>query len=348
MKIGLYIVFALLFVIATAISTYMVNPSTFAFDVFGIHLPKLPIAVWMALPVAILALFSILHMAFYSTRNFFNIRKLRADAKKLEDSVYWSLIAEPTAVSFANDDMRNSASLLSESILTPNSLESANLPIKIKDAAKVVTKINSGEYVDLKSQKFAKHLSDSNPIIQKNNFNHIDSDPSFALKVIDFKDKYSDSLVEVALDRVVDTQNLFTLKKYAKDLGKERFFKLLDRVANSSEDLGLNIDMLKSFISEYDLDCKEYHSVAKVALAKFNPDDNLALFKDLSQSDDDATASYIYLLFKYEMLDKVKDILEESSEEEYRALRAFYALKKSKYNYKIDDVVTGDNICRWV
>jgi len=346
MKIGLYIVLALLYVIATAVATYMVNPSTFAFDVFGIHLPKLPVAVWVALPVAILALVSVLHMAFYSTKNFFNIRKLRGDAKKLEDSVYWSLIAEPTTVNFSNEDMKKSAALLSEAILTPNSVESHDIPIKIKDAAKVILKINSGEYIDLKNQKFAKHLSDNNPIIQKNNFNHIDSDPSFALKVIDFKDKYNESLVEVALDKVIETQDLFTLKKYAKDLGKERFIKLIQRAVQSSEDIGLNIDILKGFISEYDLDCKEYYKVVRVALGKFEPDTNLSLFKELSSKDDDATPSYIYLMFKYEMLDKVKDILEESSEDEFRAFRAFYALKKSKYNYKIDDVITSDNICK--
>jgi len=346
MKIGLYTVLALLFVILTAVATYMINPDTFAFDVFGIHLPKLPIAVWVAIPVALLALISILHMAFYSTKNFFSVRKLRGDAKKLEDSVYWSLIAEPTTVSYSNEDMRKSAAILSESILKPNSIESPDIPSRIRDTAKIILKINSGEYVDLKTQKFAKHLSENNPIVEKNNFNHLDSDPSFALKVIDFKDKYSEELVQKALDKAVETQDFYTLKKYAKDIGKERFFKLVDRAVNSKEDIGFNLEMLKGFISEYDLDCKDYYKIAKVALSRFEPDDNLALFKEFANKDEDAIPSYIYLLFRYEMLDKVKDILDESSEDEYRAFKAFYTLKKGKYNYKIDDVVTGDNICK--
>ncbi len=346
MKIGLYTVFALLFVIATSVAVYMVNPATFSFDVFGIHLPKLPVAVWVAIPVALLAIASILHMAFYSTKNFFSIRKWRSDAKKVEDSVYWSLIGEPNVVNYANDDMRKSIAMLSEATLTPLSVESSDLSVKIKEVAKAIMKINSGEYIDLKSQKFSKHLSDNNYLKEKNDFNHIDADPAFALKVIDFKDKYSDSLVEVALDKAAQTQDFFTLKKYAKELGKERFFKVLDRAINSQKDLGLNLDMLKSFISEYDLDCKEYYKVAKVALSRFEPDDNLDMFKEYANSDEDAMPSYIYLLFKYEMLDKVKDILDESSEDEYRAFKAFYTLKKGKYNYKIDDVVTVDNICR--
>jgi len=346
MKIGLYTVFALLFVIATSVAVYMINAGTFSFDVFGIHLPKLPIAVWVAIPVALLAVASILHMAYYSTKNFFNVRKWRSDAKKLEDSVYWSLIGEPTAVNYSNEDVRKSMAMLSEAILTPNSYESSELSLRIKEVAKVVVKINSGEYVDLKSQKFSKHLSENNYLKEKNDFNHLEADSQFALKVIDFKDKYSETLVQKALDKVVESQDFYTLKKYAKDLGKERFFKLLDRALNSKEDIGLNLEMLKSFIAEYDLECNDYCKVVKVALSKFEPDDNLELFKELSAKDEDAMPSYLYLLFKYEMLDKVKDILDESSEEEYKAFKAFYTLKKGKYNYKIDDVVTIDNICR--
>ena len=346
MKVGLYTVFAVLFIIATAVAVYMINPGTYSFDLFGIHLPKLPIALWVAIPVALLAIASIIHMVFYGTKTFFNVRKWRGDAKKLEDGVYWSLIGEPTYVNYSNDEIRKSAAMLSEAILMPQSVDSSDISTRIKEIAKIVIKINSGEYVDLKNQKFAKHLSEDNYLLEKNNLNHVKSDPAFALKVIDFKDKYSKNVVEAALDKVIETQDLYTLRKYAKDVGKERFLKLLERVAKSKEDLGLNVDLLKGYISEYDLDCKEYYKIAKVTLDKFKPDDNLALFKDLAQKDEDAAPSYLYLLFKYEMLDKVKDILEESSEDEYKAFRAFYSLKKGKYNYKIDDVVTIDNICK--
>jgi len=350
MKIGLYIVLALLFVIATAIGVYMVNPGTYSFEVFNINMPMLPIAVWVALPVAILALASILHMTFYSTKNFFNFRKLKADSKKLEDGIYWSLIKEPTTVNYAGDEMKKSASILSESYITPISLDNVELSDKLKDVAKAVMAIESGEYIELKNQKFTKHLSDNNPLRIKNAFNHLQNDPAFAVKIVDFKEKYNDVLVDEALDKMVENEDFFKLKKYAKLIGKNRFFKLLDRVNNTKEnkDIGFSLDMLKSFVSEYDLNCKEYYKVAKIALKSFEPDENLNLFKEFIEKDEDAIPSYLYLLFKYEMLDKIKDLLEENSEDEYRAFRAFFALKKSKYNYKIDDVITGDNICKWV
>ncbi len=345
MRVGLYTVFSLLFVIGVAVATYMVNPGTFSFEVFGINMPKLPIAVWIALPVAILVIFSILHMMFYSTKNYFNIRKLKADAKKLEDGVYWSLIQEPTSVTYSSDEMKRSASILAESYITPNTLDSSSISDKIKDAAKVITKINSGEYVELNKQKFAKHLSENNPIEIKNNFNKLNSDPSFALKVIEFSDKYSNELLEVALDSVARKQDMYTLKKYAKVLGKDRFFLLLNR-AESGEDIGFSSEMISSFIKEYSFDCKDYYKLAKATLGSFEPDSNLANFKTLQEDSDAAIPAYIYLLFKYEMLDKVRDILDDSSDDEYKALKAFYSLKKSKYNYKIDDILGSDSICK--
>lgn len=345
MKIGLYIVFSLLFIVVVLVGVYLINPATYSFDIFGIHMPALPVAVWVAMPIALLVIFSIVHMLFYTTRNFFKLQKHKADINKLEDAIYWSLIKEPSTVNYSNSAMKEAAALLAEASLIPHTLDSSHLSPRIKEVAKVISKIEAGEYVELKSQKFAKHLSKENPIILKNELNHIEADPSFALKVLDFKEKYSEPIIEAAYDKVVENEDLYTLKKYAKELGKKRFFKLLKRAENG-EEIGLNVDLLKSFIAQYKLDCEDYYELAQVALVKFEPDDALALFKELSQKDEHALAGYLYLLFKYEMLDRAKSILEEHSEEDLKAFRAFYLLKKSKYNFKISDILSSNNVCK--
>jgi hypothetical protein len=345
MKVGLYIVSALLFIIATAVAVYMLNPGSYSFDAFGLHMPKLPIAVWIAIPVALLAIFSVLHMLYYGTKVYFANKKWKSDAKRVEDAIYWSLIKEPTGVNFAHDELKKSVSLLSKSVLNVKDVDSLNITDKLKDALSIIKKIENGEYVDLKKAKFAKHLSENNELEIKNEFNHIESDPSYALKIIDFKDKYSKDLVEVALDKVVEYQDFFTLKKYAKDLGKNRFFKLLNRVTKD-EKLGFSLDMLKSFISNYKLNCKDYFKLAEVSVDMFDPDSNLATFKEFATKDENALSGYLFLLFKYEMIDKAKDILDEHSEDEYKAYRALYTLKKSKHNFKLPDIINADNACK--
>jgi len=345
MKIGLYIVSALLFIIATSIAVYMINPGTYSFEAFGLHMPKLPIAVWVAIPVALLAIFSVVHMLYYGTKIFFANKKWKNDAKRVEDAVYWSLIQEPTGVNFAHEELKKSASLLSKSTLDVKDSDSLDITEKLKDALVVIKKIKAGEYVDLKKVKFAKHLSENNPLEIKNEFNHIEADPAYALKIVDFRDKYNSELVKAALDKIVETQDFYTVKKYAKDIGKERFFKLLSRV-NKENDLGFSLDMLKGFVSNYNLNCKDYYKLAEITISKFDPDSNLALFKEFANKDEDALAAYLYLLFKYEMIDSAKDILDEHSEDEYRAFRALYTLKKNKHNFKLPDIINVDNVCK--
>jgi len=345
MKIGLYIVSSLLFIAIVIAGVYIINPNTFSFEVFGINLPKLPVAIWVAIPVATLAIASVLHMAFYSTRNFLNQRRWKNDIKKLEDLLYWALINEPTEASFSQKELEKATSLLCKSAIYPLNLESIDIPLKLKETAETIKKINKGEYIDLKKQKFAKHLSDTNLIVLKNNENHLEKEPTFALKVLDFKEKYDDKLVKRALDIVVETQDFYTVEKYAKNIGKDRFFKILKRVKVDKE-IGFGFDILNSFIKEYDLDCKDYYIIASVTLESFTPDENLELFKKLSQENEKAMTGYLYLLFKYEMLDKVKGLLEELPEDEFKVFRAFFFLKKDKSNYKTSDIITVDNICK--
>jgi len=345
MRIGLYTISALLFVIATAIAVYMVNPGTYSFDAFGIHLPSLPISVWIAIPVALLALFSILHIAVYGTKAYFSNKKWKSDAKKVEDAVYWSLIKEPTEVDFTHNELKRNIALLFHSTLNVKEYDASELTPKIKDTLKVIKEIENGKFVDLSRVKFTKHLSENNEIIIQNHKNHLEQDANFALKVLDFKDKYPAEVCELALDKVAQTQDAFMLKKYAKELGKKRFFVFLQRV-NKKENLGLSMDMLKGFLKYYELECKDYLKLAEKLLELFNPDDNLYLFKELTDKDENAVSGYLYLLFRYELLDKVEDILDEHGDDEYKAFRALLILKRNKHNFKVFDFINEENACK--
>ena len=350
MKAGLYVITSVLFLIAVAVATYMVNPSTYSFDVFGIHLPSLPIALWVALPVALLAIFSFLHILFYGTKSFFQNKKLRNDINRVDEAVYWSLIKEPTQVKFNNQDLQKKIGLLANSTLDVIATDNLETTDKLKDVVSTLNKINSGEWIDLKKVKFAKHLSENNTIAIKNELNHIDSDNKYALKVVDFRDKYKNDIVQKALDTIIQTEDFFTLKKYAKDIGKERFFKLLDRVKDDKDNkLGFSLDMFKSFMDSYNLECKDYYKGAEVLFENSeNPEANLELYKAYASKDDKATAGYLYLLFRYEMLDKVRDVLDEHTNDEYRAFRGLLTLKRAKHNIKLDEFINEINACKWV
>ncbi len=347
MKIGLYILAAILFVVATAAGVYMLTPQSYklSIDTLGLDLPSLPIAVWIAIPVALFAIFSILHMMFYGTKVYLKNKKWQSDAKKVEDTIYWSLIKEPTEINFANNELKRNISLLFNSTLNVKDYNLLDLTPKIKETLKVIKEIEDGKFVNLNSVKFAKHLSENNEIKIKNFKNRLNEDKDFAIEVIDFKDKYPKEIISLAYDKLVENKDFFTLKKYAKELGKERFFKLLNRV-NKKNNLGFSSEILKGFIENYDFDCKDYLKLAQKLLEELNPEDNLKLFKELIQKDEDAIPAYLYILFRYELLDKVKDILDEHENHEYKAFRALLALKRNKHNLKVTDLINEENACK--
>jgi len=345
MKAGLYLVTSTLFIIVVAISSYLINPSTFSFDIFGIHTPSFPIALWVALPVAILAIFSLLHIVYYGTKIFFFNKRLKSDINKVDEVLYWSLIKEPMKISFNNKLLEKNIGLLFNSEINVKSFDELITTSRLKETARTIQKIFDGKWVDLKKAKFSRHLSNDNPIIIQNNINRIKSDVNFAQKVLDFRDRYDDAVFKEAIKKIVEEKDLIFLKKYIKDIDKSAFFNILNRVDKDNL-LGLSIDTIKFYVENLDLDCKDYYKIAEIVFKYLEPEENLSFLKDLSAKDDKATAGYLYLLFKYELIDKVKEILDEQPYDDFKAFRGLFTLKRAKHNIKLDDFINIDNACR--
>ena len=91
--------------------------------------------------------------------------------------------------------------------------------------------------------------------------------------------------------------------------------------------------------------CSDYMRLANSTLKLLSPDENLALFRKLSTEKEIAQNAYLYLLFKYEMLDAVKAYLEESGEDEFMTFRALYILKRENHNFRSTDIVHSALVC---
>jgi len=150
------------------------------------------------------------------------------------------LIKEPTVLNYYHKDIEKSASLLSFATLEPKESENVvKLSQKLKDVLKVLYKIKKGEYIELRREKFAKHLSDSNEIMVANNMNRVKKEPKYALKILEAKDKYDKRLVDLALDKLVENEDFFTVKKYGKILVREIFKLFKERAKRSKVISGL-------------------------------------------------------------------------------------------------------------
>jgi len=343
MRLGLYTFASLAFIGLVAGVVYTLAPGNYVLEVAGLNL-NLPIALWVALPLLVLLVLTIFHMLYHGTRNYFARRKWQRDVDTMQDALYWSLIKQPKSHTYAIPQMREGASLLSSASLDLNELPEG-VSSKLAKTVEWIKQIQNGEVVDLKQKKVDRFLEKDNPLLVQNQLNRLATDTDFADEVLRSRENYAKPVIDVALEKALETQTFFKLKKYTNLLTFSDLEVLLDR-ADDGEDVGLTLENMETFTEDMELDCPQYMRLVRSAIKAFNPDENLAWFKKAAAEHPRAQAAYLFLLFRYEMLEQAKEFLEEHEEEDFVAFRAFYALKKNKYNYKVRDFISAENACK--
>ena len=342
MRLGTYFFSGLVFIaIATGV-TYFFYPGYHSLTVLGVTI-NLPVALWMALPLLLLFLLTLLHMTYHGTRGYFQRRKWVRDAEELKEALYWSLLQEPKEHHFSMPKMKEGAPLLNVSrIQVVGNIH--GLSDKLMQTIEWVKKIENGEYVDLRSKKVERFLSKENPLMIRNQINRIAHERGFAEDVLQARESYDPSVAERALDVMVEREDLYKLKRFLPMMEKKHLFTLLGRI-DRKEDIGFSPEMARVFTAHFPLECPDYIRLLRTALRRFTPDENLALFKELAKEKESAQSAYLYLLFEYEMLDEAEKFLEEHGENEFKPFRALLILKREKHHFRIDDLIDADIAC---
>ncbi len=66
------------------------------------------------------------------------------------------------------------------------------------------------------------------------------------------------------------------------------------------------------------------------------PDDLLKIFEEISNLNELALDSYLFVLFEYEMLDTIREIFSSSAQDELLPYKALLELKDSGKQYTLD------------
>ena len=342
MRIGLYTFASLAFIGLVAGVTYAINPNNYVYEVAGINL-NFPIALWVAAPMLLLLIMTVFHMIYYGTKSYISKRRWLKNTNEMQDALYWSLLGEPKKHNYTIPQIKSGAAILSVSSLDVKDT-TEGLSDKLGNTLNWIMKIKNGEFVDLKAKKVEKYLSKNNPILVKNQLNQLDSDKSFMESVLSDMDSYDDSVVDKALDLLAKNETLFKMRKYVKAAGMKRVTEVLDR-ADMGEDVGVNVDNIEYIADHLKLSCADYIRLAQSSIKILQPDENLEMFKKFAKENEKAQSAYLMLLFQYEMIDEAKAFLEEHSEDDFKPFRAFYALKKGKYKYRVSDLLNTSNLC---
>jgi hypothetical protein len=342
MRVGLYIFVAVTFIAIMGAFAYTVNPNDYSIDVLDVPI-KLPVALWSILPAVLLLIVTISHMTYYGLKGFFKAQRWKKDADTLDKALYWSVLHEPREHKFIIKDIAQSARVLGSANV--DAFESVSgLSPRLSKALNLVSKIKSGEYVDLYSEKMGNVLQEGNPILIQNRLNRLNKDEKFVEDVVKSPNLFSKAVQTKALEIFANSANFTQAEKFIKSFDTKSFFIMLDRV-NSDDDLEINAQIIEKFVQELKFNCKDFVHIAKVTKSYIAPDVNLSQFKKFQKENPKAQNAYLYLLFEYEMIDEVERYLDEQDAHEFIKFRAMLDLKRSNKNYKLDELIDINSIC---
>ena len=340
MKLGLYAIASLILIALIGAFIYTLKLENYTLEILNLNLP---VAVWVMIPLLILYIFTLAHMFFYGSKNYFQFKKWHKDTEALEDALFRALVNEPKAKKYAIAEMRSCASILSKASLTISDNVEGLSP-RLGKVANVIRKINAGEYVDLKEEKLAKVFNAGNPILVQNRLNRLTIDENFIESVLKSSSDYSETVKNEALAIFSHKATFEQARKYSKIFDVENLLVMINRITNENN-LGLNKEVLSSFIDDLKLSCSDFIKIAEVTKKYLKPDENLEMFNGYQKKNDKAQNAYLYLLFEYELMEQVGIFLEEHEEDEFIKFRAFYKLKESNCGYKLEDIIDIYSVC---
>lgn len=328
-----YIGLGIIFLITVVIYAFVNSSSDFRIDFFG-NVYVLPVAIWVAIPAFMLFVASILHIFIYSVRHYFERRAFESDEKTLKALVKDLILNKNSTKAFKTKEFSEMGEILSNFNLQPKEKSVSTTDNEVNNILNSIYKINSGQYVTAKELK----LYNDNPFYDKNVINQINEDIEFALDVVKKANGYSSKIVKEALIKVLAEKNISAIVKFVDSLSldREMVLALFAKDSLKSTDSSFSQDKIAELAKKVELNKKDFINIAKQYKNRMGPDELIRLFENLSSEIEEATDGYLYILFEFEMLDAIKDILQNSSKTEFLVFKALLDLKQAGKHYSID------------
>jgi hypothetical protein len=331
-----YIFGSIILVLIIFAYIFSIEPGDYRIELFGYAL-ILPIAVWIVLPVAILAVLSILHISYYGLKNYFTLKSMNKDAETLLSVINSKLLNETSKATFQNQNIKQVANILKQLDITVTNQDFSCEDEKIKKTADQIFTVNNGKYISNKELK----LPSENPLMEKNLKNRIDQDENFALEALKKPQEYSREIIKKAYEKVLYSKSITTIKKLIDEIefDETMVMELLKKDSEQDPQFAMTNEQIINLITKVNLNNFQLIAVANYYKSKMSPDQIIKLFEDLCSAKEEHMNAYLYVLAEYEMIDKVRDVLDNSGTDEYLPFKALVDLKDSGKNiYSLDSI----------
>jgi len=300
-----YIIASILLVAIIAGYVASFNQADYTLQIVEIGFKQtLPMYIWIIVPAIVLFFATIFHMIYYGAKGYFQRRAIDNDLSKLTLIIKDRLLKKKSNLLLKTPALKEIGNILNKIDLNAKEIDTDSK--EIKEAVKVINKIDNGEYISNKELK----LSSDNPLFIKNIKNRIKKDDNFAIEVLKQSKSYDKELVSCAFFQVLENKSIATIKKVIEDvtLTKEMTKALLKKDSTSSKELAFSNSEILQYIQDVKFTNEELIEIAKNYKRIMSPEQIIKLFEDIAAYDESLSVSYLYILFEYQMIEQAREI----------------------------------------
>jgi len=329
-----YIVFSVLFIGIIYGYAFSLELGDYKVTILEISV-LLPVAVWIILPLVILFIATIGHILFYGLINIFRQRAINKDKETMITLIKSNLLEKNPPKRFKTKAFKELSSIISQLKLTVNDSTFSSSDAELNNLIAAIQDIKAGKHVVDKSLK----ISEMSELANQNLLNKVNDQIDFSVEVLKKVENYAPNIVRQAFINVLNEKSMTTIKKLYKNikLDKDLAKRLFEKDA-ANNDFGFTSEEISKIVKDLDYTTEDYIALAKNYEAILQPDQIIELFEKLSTEIDASTPAYLHVLFEYEMIDKVREIVDTTPEGEYSSFKALLDLKDAGKHYDLESI----------
>ncbi|WP_261518035.1 LapA family protein [Campylobacter lanienae] len=307
MKTRRFFLYSIIYIGIIWLAIFSFVNQNYALNILGYSL-DIPIATWVVLPLILFAILALFHMSYYGFKIYLEGRAMRNDAQiynVLAKEIYLGLESNKDF----KTDLFNASSEVTKSLSPWLNLGKPNFENSdLKAAYEICFEVKNGKVCDLKKFKLLK----TNPLYIQNEKNKIKADYKYAITILSNKET-NDELISVASKALVENATFLELSKFNPTYTNSDIFILIDRYVNDKFEISTN-DIFAT-ISKVKFTQNEYIQIAKILKAKIDPDLLISMFERLKNEEQLALEAYLYLLYDFGMIDRLREIIASENSE---------------------------------
>lgn len=329
MGIKKYILLTVVYLFAIGLYVYSFNGGEYTLEVYKFSL-ALPISLWIILPAAVLFIVSVIHMLFYSFKEFLQARALKKDFEFFKSSFSDKILGVDTKVNYKTDWFKFVGKSMETLTYKSDSSDIVVSDEKIIALRKMVQDIEEGEIVELKKYKLDKN----NPLVIKARLNKLATDPKYASVILKECADECNELCKAAYLSFLGYASFDEIKKLGFTPTKETFRLMMERYLDEEDSFDMSLEAIEDLLMKFKASREDYLELAYEIKNKLSPDALIALFEKLYNSPDHIAVgdAYLYVLYELQMIDKIRDILDNSDEDEFVKFKTLIFLRDNGKN----------------